>query len=55
MMQLQINSQPVDKIDVEELIKSFKVLKIDNFLAYLKEVWRVKIYKIISLGFSPKV
>lgn len=31
----------VDKIDVDDLIKDFKVLNIDNFSAYLKEVWRV--------------
>ena len=42
MIKLQITPDPVDKIDVEELIKEFKVLTIDTFLAYLKEVWRVK-------------
>ena len=42
MIKLQITPEPVDKIDVEELIKGFKVLNIDTFLAYLKEVWRVK-------------
>lgn len=31
----------VDKIDVEDLIKDFKVLNVDSFTAYLKEVWRV--------------
>lgn len=31
-----------DKIDVEELIKDFKVTNLDNFASYLKEVWRVK-------------
>jgi hypothetical protein len=30
-----------DKIDVEDLIRDFKVLNINNFNAYLKEVWRV--------------
>ena len=34
-------SMEVDKIDVEELIKDFKILNIDTFAAYLKEVWRV--------------
>ena len=34
----------VDKIDVEDLIKDFKVLNIDTFTAYLKEVWRVSFY-----------
>jgi hypothetical protein len=33
----------VEKIDVEDLIKDFKVLNIDNFSLYLKEVWRVRI------------
>jgi hypothetical protein len=42
MIKLQITPDPVEKIDVEELIKEFKVLTIDTFLAYLKEVWRVK-------------
>ena len=31
----------VEKIDVDDLIKDFKVLNIDNFTSYLKEVWRV--------------
>jgi hypothetical protein len=34
----------VDKIDVEDLIKDFKVLNLDNFTAYLKEVWRVILF-----------
>ena len=50
MIKLQITPDPVDKIDVEELIKGFKVLNIDTFLAYLKEVWRVK---EIFLYFKP--
>jgi hypothetical protein len=33
----------VEKIDVDDLIKDFKVLNIDNFSLYLKEVWRVRI------------
>ena len=31
----------IDKIDVEDLIKDFKVLNIDHFTLYLREVWRV--------------
>lgn len=31
----------VEKIDVDDLIKDFKVLNIENFTLYLKEVWRV--------------
>ena len=31
----------VDKIDFEDLIKDFKVLNLDNFISYLKEVWKV--------------
>ena len=42
MMKTTLNIETVDKIDVEELIKDFKVLEIDTFSAYLKEVWRVK-------------
>lgn len=39
---MQTNN-PLDKIDVEDLIKDFRVVNIDAFSAYLKEVWRVKI------------
>jgi hypothetical protein len=31
----------VDKIDVEELTKDYKVTNADTFAVYLKEVWRV--------------
>ena len=31
----------IEKIDVEDLIKDFRVLDIDAFSSYLKEVWRV--------------
>jgi hypothetical protein len=31
----------VEKIDVEDLIKDFKILNIDSFYAYLKELWKV--------------
>jgi len=33
--------EKIDKIDVEDLIKDFRVVNIDAFSAYLKEVWRV--------------
>ena len=36
-----VNITQVDKIDLEELIKDFKVLNVDNFASYLKEVWKV--------------
>ena len=49
----QINLQPnprssplpsqVEKIDVEELIKEFKIVNVNNFSAYLKELWEVKL------------
>ncbi len=29
-----------DKIDVEEILKEFKVLNVDIFATYLKEVWK---------------
>jgi hypothetical protein len=32
----------VEKIDVEELIKDFKIVNINNFTAYLKELWEVR-------------
>jgi hypothetical protein len=47
MQKTTLNIELVDKIDVEELIKDFKILNIDNFAAYLKEVWRVN--KIITI------
>jgi len=40
-MKSQNKSDLVDKIDVEDLIKDFKILNISNFKSYLKEVWRV--------------
>jgi hypothetical protein len=33
----------VDKIDLEELIKEFKVLNISSFINYLKDIWRVRL------------
>ncbi len=30
-----------DKIDVEDLIKDFKILNVNNLSAYLKELWKV--------------
>jgi hypothetical protein len=36
------STQPIEKIDVDELIKEFKVLNVDIFATYLKEVWKVK-------------
>jgi hypothetical protein len=38
-----ISDKPVDKVDVEELIREFKVINIDTFATYLKEVWKVLI------------
>jgi hypothetical protein len=42
MMKNSLSVETVDKIDVEDLIKDFKILNIDYFNAYLREVWRVK-------------
>ena len=42
-----------EKIDFEDLIKDFKVLHIDNFQLYLKEVWKVNNY-LIKGPFSEK-
>lgn len=52
-MKSTINVEVVDKIDVEELIKDFKVLNVDTFQSYLKEVWRVR-KNIKFLGFSTE-
>jgi len=30
-----------DQIDVEDLIKDFKIFNIDNFTAYLTSLWKV--------------
>ncbi len=35
------SNQPVEKVDIEELIKEFKVMNVDIFATYLKEVWKV--------------
>ena len=32
------------KVDVEELVKEFKVRNVEVFTCYLKEVWRVRYY-----------
>ena len=37
-----LNIELIDKIDVEDLIQDFKILNLDVFSSYLKEVWRVK-------------
>jgi hypothetical protein len=37
-----MKSNDYDKIDVEALIKDFKILNIDSLLGYLREVYRVK-------------
>ena len=34
--------QLVEKIDVEDLIKAFRVNNVSVFVSYLKEIWRVK-------------
>lgn len=48
---MNVSVTPVDKIDVEELIKDFKVHNVDQFASYLKEVWKVFSF---LLGFIPK-
>jgi hypothetical protein len=34
-------NEKIEKIDVEDLIKDFRITKIDEFSTYLKDVWRV--------------
>jgi hypothetical protein len=36
-----MESNEINKIDIEELIKGFKVLNVDIFATYLKEIWKV--------------
>jgi hypothetical protein len=45
-------SDRIDRIDVEDLIKDFRVVDIEAFSSYLKEIWRVK--NFITIGFSSK-
>jgi len=40
-----IGIEKIDKIDFEELINDFRVLNIDEFISYLKEIWKVKFNK----------
>lgn len=35
--------KPIEKIDADDLIKDFKILNIDNFVSYLKDIWKVMI------------
>jgi len=39
----------VDKIDIEELLKEFKILDLGSLKCYLKEVYRVRLL-LISKG-----
>lgn len=38
------HEEKIDKIDFEELIKDFRIVNIDEFVSYLKEIWKVKFY-----------
>jgi hypothetical protein len=35
------NDSNVDKIDVEELLKDYRVFNLEVFISYLRDVWRV--------------
>ena len=39
----------VDKIDVEELIKDYRVYNLEVFIGYLRDVWRVRNYLIFRI------
>ena len=55
MMKTSVNVESVEKIDVEELIKDFKIMNLETFTAYLKEVWRVEyIYDFYFIRISLK-
>lgn len=41
MNQKVANEANVDKIDVEELIKDYRVTNLDVFIGYLRDIWRV--------------
>lgn len=53
MQKQSSKSEVIDQIDVEELLKDFKILNIDSFAVYLKEVWRVK-YLFILFRILPR-
>ena len=38
---IQETLQKLDNIDVNELIRDFKIPNTDNFISYLKDVWKV--------------
>lgn len=37
------HTESVEKISVEELIQDFKILNVDNFSTYIKDIWKVRI------------
>jgi hypothetical protein len=37
--------EKIDKIDFEDLIKDFRIVDIDEFCSYLKEIWKVILLK----------
>lgn len=38
----QIQTNDIEKIDVEDLIKDFKILNVNSLAAYFKELWKVR-------------
>jgi hypothetical protein len=52
MIDTRTTTTDTPKVDVEELVREFKVMNIDVFTSYLKEVWRVRNQKHIYLHFS---
>lgn len=39
---LKPNTETVEKISVEDLIKDFKILDVDNFSIYMRDIWKVQ-------------
>ena len=42
-MKNNVTLERIDKIDFEDLIKDFRVINLDDFTSYLKEIWKVYI------------
>ena len=40
-MKSSFDIEIIDKVDVEDIIRNFRILSIDSLSSYLKEVWKV--------------
>jgi hypothetical protein len=42
LMKSSFDFEIIDKVDVEDIIRNFRILSVDSLSSYLKEVWKVK-------------